>query len=86
MKKIYYAALSYLIAGLISGLFYRSFTRANDFTGDSQLSVVHTHLLTLGMLFFLAVLALDKLFTLSNLRMFTAFFGPTTPALPSPRA
>lgn len=74
MKKIYYAALSYLIAGLISGLFYRSFTRANDFTGDSQLSVVHTHLLTLGMLFFLAVLALDKLFTLSNLRMFTAFF------------
>ncbi|WP_104044376.1 DUF2871 domain-containing protein [Arthrobacter sp. ZGTC412] len=74
MKKIYYAALSYLIAGLISGLFYRSFTKANDFTGDSQLSVVHTHLLALGMLFFLAVLALDKLFTLSNLRTFNAFF------------
>ncbi|MEN8582704.1 DUF2871 domain-containing protein [Burkholderia sp. RS01] len=74
MKKIYYAALSYLIAGLISGLFYRSFTKANDFTGDSQLSVVHTHLLALGMLFFLAVLALDKLFTLSHLRTFNAFF------------
>jgi hypothetical protein len=74
MKKLYYAAFTYLIAGLASGLFYREFTKANDFTGDSQLSVVHTHLLALGMLFFLAVLALDKIFSLSGLRMFTAFF------------
>jgi len=36
--------------------------------------VVHTHLLALGMLFFLAVLALDKLFSLSGLRTFTVFF------------
>lgn len=74
MKKIYYAALSYMIAGLASGLFCREFTKANDFTGDSQLSLVHTHLLALGMLFFLAVLALDKLFNLTGLRMFNVFF------------
>lgn len=73
MKKIYYAALSYLAAGLASGLFYREFTKAADFTGGSQLSLVHTHLLALGMLFFLAVLALDKLFNLSGLRMFNVF-------------
>ncbi|MGY2745365.1 DUF2871 domain-containing protein [Arthrobacter sp. UYCu723] len=74
MKKIYYASLSYMIAGLASGLFYREFTKANDFTGDTQLSLVHTHLLAMGMLFFLAVLALDKLFNLSGLRVFNVFF------------
>ncbi|QCO98437.1 DUF2871 domain-containing protein [Arthrobacter sp. 24S4-2] len=74
MKKLYCAAFTYMIAGLASGLFYREFTKANDFTGDSQLSVVHTHLLALGMLFFLTVLALDKLFNLSALRMFNVFF------------
>ena len=74
MKKIYIASLSYMVAGLVSGLFYREFTKANDFTGGSQLSLVHTHLLALGMLFVLAVLALDKLFNLSGLRMFSVFF------------
>jgi hypothetical protein len=74
MKKLYCASLAYLIAGLASGLFYREYTRANDFTGASQLSVVHTHLLALGMLFFLAVLALDKIFRLSGSRVFNAFF------------
>lgn len=74
MKKIYIASLTYMVAGLVSGLFYREFTKANDFTGGSQLSFVHTHLLALGMLFFLAVLALDKLFNLSGLRMFSVFF------------
>lgn len=74
MKKLYYAALTYMIAGLASGLFYREFTKASDFTGGSQLSLLHTHLLALGTLFFLAVLALDKLFNLSGLRMFNVFF------------
>jgi hypothetical protein len=74
MKKLYYTALTYMIAGLASGLFYREFTKANDLTGDSQLSVVHTHLLALGMLFFLTVLALDKIFSLSCLPLFNAFF------------
>ncbi|TDW89833.1 MULTISPECIES: DUF2871 domain-containing protein [Kribbella] len=74
MRKIYVAAHVYMILGLISGLFYREFTKLNDFTGDSQLSVVHTHILALGMLFFLIVLALEKLFTLTAGKLFTAFF------------
>ena len=74
MSKLYFASLTYMIAGVASGLFYREFTKANDFIGGSQLSVVHTHLLTLGMLFFLAILALDKLFNLSGRRMFNVFF------------
>ena len=77
MKKIYYASLFYLVLGLASGLGYREFTKINDYTavdGFTQLSVVHTHLLTLGMLFLLIVLALEKLFTLSSSRAFGWFF------------
>jgi hypothetical protein len=74
MRKIYVTADIYMILGLLSGLYYREFTKLNDFTGDTQLSVVHTHILALGMLFFLVVLALEKLFTLTAGKLFTAFF------------
>lgn len=74
IRASYYAADIYMIAGLLSGLFYREFTKANDFTGETQLSLIHTHLLSLGMLGFLIVLALDKQFQLSGTRLFTGFF------------
>ncbi|PRZ40506.1 uncharacterized protein DUF2871 [Antricoccus suffuscus] len=74
MKKNYYAALTYMVLGLVAGLYYREFTKARDFTGDTQLSVMHTHLLALGMLVFLIVLALDKLFDLSRTKSFNLFF------------
>ncbi|MFF0133474.1 DUF2871 domain-containing protein [Streptomyces mirabilis] len=59
---------------MLSGLFYREFTKVKDFTGDTQLSVLHTHLLALGMLVFLIVLGLDKVFQLSESKLFTSFF------------
>jgi len=74
MRKIYVTADIYMILGLLSGLYYREFTKLNDFTGDTQLSVVHTHILALGMLFFLIVLALEKQFTLTAGNLFTGFF------------
>ncbi|TCO62797.1 DUF2871 domain-containing protein [Actinocrispum wychmicini] len=74
MKKIYYAAHIYMILGLVGGLYYRELTKLNDFTGDSQLGVVHTHLLALGMLFFLIVLVLEKVFTLTAGKLFSWFF------------
>ncbi|MEV0248978.1 DUF2871 domain-containing protein [Nocardia sp. NPDC050712] len=74
MKKLYNAAHIYMIVGLVSGLYYREITKLNDFTGDSQLGLVHTHLLALGMLFFLIVLALEKMFTLTANRLFNPFF------------
>lgn len=70
MRKIYYAAHTYMIVGLISGLFYREFTVLNDFTGETRLSIVHTHLLALGMLFHLILLVLEKSFRLSVSRLF----------------
>jgi hypothetical protein len=74
MRASYYAAHTYMIVGVLSGLFYREFTKAEDFTGETQLALMHTHLLALGMLGFLIVLALDKQFRLSGTQLFTGFF------------
>lgn len=74
MRKSYIAAHIYMIVGVVSGLYYRELTKFNDFEGDTQLSVVHTHLLALGMLGFLIVLGLDKVFGLSGEKQFTYFF------------
>ncbi|SRR6266542_3867374 len=74
MRLILNTAAVYMILGVLSGLYYREITKANDFTGDTQLSTVHTHLLALGMLFFLIVLALEKLFALTSHRLFRWFF------------
>lgn len=77
MKKSFIAASMYLGLGLIAGVFYREFTKAVNFpqTEQTQLSVLHTHLLTLGFFFFLIVLGLDKLFGLSDDARFKTFFA-----------
>lgn len=74
MRKSYHAAHIYMIVGVVSGLFHREFTKAEDFHGETQLALMHTHLLALGMLVFLIVLVLDKVFQLSGTRLFTGFF------------
>lgn len=77
MKALYRAAVFYLALGLISGVFYREFTRANDFPEGqfTQLGVTHTHLLALGFMMFLIFLALEKAFAFSrNKKLFNIFF------------
>ncbi|PBC75441.1 uncharacterized protein DUF2871 [Streptomyces sp. TLI_235] len=74
MRRILNTAHIYMILGVVSGLYYRELTKAEDFTGDTQLAVVHTHLLALGMLFFLIVLVLEKQFSLTRSRLFDWFF------------
>lgn len=74
LKKLFYAAGIYAALGLASGLFYRTLTHAQDFTGPTQLAVVHTHLLVLGMIFMLLLLSLEKVFGLSQQRSFNVFF------------
>lgn len=77
MRKLFVASFLYLLLGLASGLFYREFTKINGFTAAddfTQLSVVHTHLLTLGVIVLLIVMLLEKAFELSKSRAFGWFF------------
>ncbi|WP_433597501.1 DUF2871 domain-containing protein [Nocardia sp. CA-135953] len=74
MKQLYWAAVGYTALGLPSGLLYRELTKAHQFTGKTELAVVHTHLLALGTLFFLIVLVLEHQLTLSNTRAYRWFF------------
>ena len=64
----------YLATGLGSGLAYREITKAQDFDGFTQLALVHTHILTLGVMVMLTVLVLEKVFTLSRSKAFSWFF------------
>ena len=76
MQKLFYAAFAYMLVGVASGLFYREFTKLNDFPeGEfTQLGLAHTHLLTLGFIVLLIVLVLEKVFTLSRSKLFGWFF------------
>lgn len=77
MRKLYYAAFGYMLAGVASGLFYREFTKLNDFPEGqfTQLGLAHTHLLTLGFIILLIVLLLEKVFALSRSpKLFGWFF------------
>lgn len=78
MKKLFHASFSYMLVGVASGLFYREFTKLNEFPeGEfTQLGLAHTHLLTLGFIVLLIVLALEKVFDISASRkLFNWFFG-----------
>lgn len=76
MKKLFIASAAYLVLGLVSGVFFREFTKEHNFSeqSDTQLSVVHSHLLTLGFMFLLIVLMLEKQFKLSSESSFNMFF------------
>ncbi len=75
MQKLYVAATVYAVLGLVAGLFYREYTVAQDFTGSTQLAVTHTHLLALGFMVMLIVLALDAALNISGTRSFAWFFA-----------
>jgi hypothetical protein len=74
LKKLLTTALTYCILGLIAGVYYREITKYNDFTGDTQLSVLHTHLLMLGMFTFIIVLLLEKNFHIMQSKKFNIFY------------
>lgn len=62
MKRLMNVSIVYGVLGLIGGVFYREFTKLNGFTSFTTLSVVHTHYLMLGMVFFLLLVVVEKNF------------------------
>ena len=74
MKKISNTAFVYTIVALVAGVVYREYTKVVGFSDKTNLSLLHTHLFTLGMLFFLVVLALETTLKLSEQKIFNGFF------------
>lgn len=74
MKKLYYTSFFYAILGLLAGISYREITKHSDFTGDTILVALHTHILVLGFLFFLITLILGKLFQVHEAKSFNAWY------------
>ncbi len=66
MKRYMRLSTTYAILALINGVFYREFTKYNNFTSKTSLAVVHTHYFILGMVFFLLLLLLEKNFTFTD--------------------
>ena len=74
MKKMINTAFIYMIVGLSSGVIYREFTKLQGFTGDTTLSLLHTHALILGMFLFLIVALFFTQFNLSKDPKFKRFY------------
>lgn len=68
MKRYMNLALLYAILAMVSGVFYREFTKFNGFTSKTTLGVVHTHYFLLGMVFFLLLLLLEKNFSFTEVK------------------
>ncbi len=66
MKRYINTSLLYAVLAMVGGVFYREFTKFNDFTAQTTLSVVHTHYFILGMTVFLLLLLLEKNFSFTN--------------------
>ncbi|MGY3750456.1 DUF2871 domain-containing protein [Vagococcus acidifermentans] len=74
MRKIVRVSMWYMIIGLFFGVFYREFTKLNNYTGATQLRGLHTHTLVLGMFFFLIVLLLEKNFQITKQSNYKKFY------------
>lgn len=74
MKKIAKFSFFYCMLGMLLGVFYREFTKINDFTEKTVLSGLHTHILVLGTLFLLIILLLEEPFELTKNKNFNKFF------------
>ena len=68
MKRYMNTALVYAVLAMAGGVFYREFTKFVGFTGETTLSVVHTHYFMLGMALFLLLLLLEKSFSFTTAR------------------
>lgn len=60
MRKLINTSIFYFIFALAAGVFYREFTKFNNFEGSTALGRVHTHLFVLGMFLFLIIALFAK--------------------------
>ena len=65
-KRYFNMALVYAVIAMIFGVFYREFMKFSHFSGQTNLSVIHTHYFLLGMFFFLLLTLFEKNFAFSG--------------------
>lgn len=75
MKKLINTAFAYMIVGLALGIFYREYTKFAGFTGQTNLSLLHTHTLMLGMFFFLVAALFEGQLKITEHKSFNKFFS-----------
>lgn len=73
MKKCLNYSLVYAILAMCGGVFYREFTKYNNFTGNTALGKVHTHFFILGMFAYLIIALFMRGNDFSGEKLFKAF-------------
>lgn len=73
MKKCLNYALAYSILAMCGGVFYREFTKFNNFTGNTALGKVHTHFFMLGMFVYLIIALFMRGNDFSGEKLFKVF-------------
>lgn len=61
-KRYLSAAIVYASLAMAGGVFYREYTKALGFEGQTTLSLVHAHYFVLGMVFFILLALLEHAF------------------------
>ena len=64
-KSYLTTAIVYAALALLGGVFFREFTKALGYAGETTLSVVHTHFFLMGMVFFILLALLENAFAFS---------------------
>ncbi|MGN0246587.1 MAG: DUF2871 domain-containing protein [Lachnospiraceae bacterium] len=73
MKKYLNLSLIYAIAALVSGVFYREFTKWNGYHDVTTLGKVHVHLFMMGMMTFLIIALFSVHQELNKCKLFCVF-------------
>ncbi|MEA4876081.1 MAG: DUF2871 domain-containing protein [Anaerorhabdus sp.] len=74
MKKMINLAFIYGIVAMVAGVFYREFTKFNDFVGVTALGKMHGHFLMLGTFFILILALLSQHLKLQEQKGFNTAF------------
>lgn len=73
MKKYIKSSFIYAIIAMALGVFYREYTQIIGFSGETRLSVMHTHYFVLGMIMFLIFALLEERTAFSNQKFGKSF-------------
>ncbi len=65
MRRFLNRAILFAVYGLAAGVYFREFTKFNDFTDRTMLSMAHVHILSLGLAGYLLIALLIKVLNIA---------------------